>query len=150
MLLGIGLLRAVVLPHIYTCPESANCSGSFDPDRGDTRQLLQTFTIYWIKVGLIVSSVRSSEARLLPSLVHSHALRELGQEFDLCLGAIRGSIYDTALLLVKKNNHILSVFVFALLGISTAITLIVGLSISAAPGTQCVMFTYNATIAVPR
>jgi hypothetical protein len=149
MLLGIGLLRGVIFPHIYTCPESAKCSWSFDPEQGNTRQLLQTFTIYWLRVGLIVSSVgllklTSYQAWFI--LMHQgNSVKNL----DLSLGAIRGIIYDAALLLVKKNNHILSVFVFALLGISAALTLIVGLSIDTAPGVQTIMFQYNATSQLP-
>jgi hypothetical protein len=149
MLLGIGLLKAVVLPHMYICPESATCPGSWHPDQGNSLQLLQTFTVYWNKVGFMVSSVGILKLTAYQAwyiLMHQgNSVKNL----DLNFGAIRGSIGDAISLLFKKNNRVLSIFVFALIGIGAAINLIAALSTDMGPTTQSVMFEFNSTSQFP-
>lgn len=40
MLLGIALIQVIIFPKIRTCPPSATCPGSYDPNNGNSLQLL--------------------------------------------------------------------------------------------------------------
>lgn len=71
------------------------------------------------------------------------------KNLDLTLGAIRGSLNDAFFLLFRKNNRLLSVFVFTLLGIGAAISLVIGLSIEKVPTTLVLEFSYNVTVEMP-
>lgn len=149
MLLGIGLTQLAIFPRIYTCPPSATCSGSYDPNHGNAPQLLQSFMSYWLKGGVMLASVgilRLSAYQAWFVLMHEgNTVKDL----DSNLGAIRGSVTDAFFLLFRKNNRLLSFFVFAMLGIDTSISLIIGLSIQKQNGTKDLEFTYNATSSFP-
>ncbi|XP_006453764.1 hypothetical protein AGABI2DRAFT_113535 [Agaricus bisporus var. bisporus H97] len=149
MLLGIGLTQVIIFPRIHTCPSSATCENSYDPNNGNSLQLLQSFMSYWLKAGLMIASVGILKLAAYQAwfiLMHEgNTVKDL----DLNLGAIRGSVTDAFFLLFRKHNRLLSIFVFALLGVDTAISLIIGLSIDKQSGTKVVDFTYNATSRFP-
>ncbi|KAF9445745.1 hypothetical protein P691DRAFT_252801 [Macrolepiota fuliginosa MF-IS2] len=149
MLLGIGVVHAAILPKIHTCPISATCEGSYDPNTGNSLQLLQAFMSYWLKAGVTMASVgilKLSAYQAWFVLMHSgNTLKNL----DLNLGAIRGSVNDAGHLLFQKNNRVLSLFVFALLGVGAAISLVTGLSIEKEIGSRVVTFQFNGTSQFP-
>lgn len=149
MLFGIALTGAVILPRIHTCPTSASCPRSYDPNTTNALQLLQAFMSYWLKAGVMISSIGILK---LSSYQAWFILMHQGNTFknlDLTLGAIRGSLNDACFLLFRKNNHLLSVFVFTMLGIGAAISLVTGLSIEKEPTTLALTFSYNATVEMP-
>jgi hypothetical protein len=104
---------------------------------------------YLLKAGVMLASIgvlRLSAYQAWFILMHQgNTVKNL----DLNLGAIRGSVNDACLLLLKKNNRLLSLFVLALLGIDTAINLITGLSITKADTARYLSFQYNATAVFP-
>lgn len=149
MLFGIILTDTVVLPRIHTCPPSASCPKTYDPNTTNALQLLQAFMSYWLKAGVMVSSVgilRLSSYQAWFILMHQG---NTFKNLDLTVGAIKGSLNDACFLLFKKNNRLLSVFVFALLGVGTAISLVTGLSIEKEPSTLVLTFSYNVTVEMP-
>lgn len=149
MLLGIGVAQAIVLPKVHTCPASATCPGSYDPNNGNFLQLLQAFMSYWLKGGVMISSIgilKLAAYQAWFTLMHQgNTIKNL----DLHLGAIRGSVNDAFYLLFKKNNRLLAVFIFALLGIGAAISLVTGLSIEKDVTTQIVTFQFNGSSELP-
>jgi hypothetical protein len=104
---------------------------------------------YWLKAGVILAStgiLKLSSYQAWFILMHQgNTVRNL----DLHLGAIRGSVNDAFFLLLKKNNRLLSLFVLAVLGIDTAISLITGLSIAKAEGIRYLSFQFNGTAEFP-
>lgn len=149
MFLGIELSQAIILPRLHTCPISAACPGSYDFNTGNSLQLLQAFMGYWLKAGIMISSIgilKLSAYQAWFILMHEgNTVKNL----DLNLGAIRGSLNDATFLLFRRNNRLLSVFVFALLGIGAAISLTSSLSIDKEPQTQLATFFYNVTSELP-
>ncbi|KAF5352595.1 hypothetical protein D9756_006330 [Leucocoprinus leucothites] len=149
MILGIGLSHALILPHIHTCPVSATCPETYDPNTGNSLQLLQSFISYWLKAGVTISSIGilklSAYQAWFILMHHGNTVKNL----DLNLGAIRGSVTDACYLLFKKNNRLLSAFVFALLGIGAAISLVTGLSIDKDTEIKLVTFQFNSTSEFP-
>lgn len=149
MLFGIALTDVVILPRIHTCPPSASCPRSYDPNTGNALQLLQAFMSNWLKAGVMISSIGILK---LSSYQAWFILMHQGNTFknlDLALGAIRGSLNDASFLLFKKNNRLLSAFVFTLLGIGGAISLVIGLSIEREPTILALAFSYNTTVDTP-
>lgn len=149
MLFGIAISQAFVLPKIHTCPASATCPASYDPNAGNSLQLLQAFMSYWLKAGVTISSVGLLKLHAYQAwfiLVHQgNTVKNL----DLILGAIKGNVSDAGYLMLKKNNRLLSVLVFGLLGVGAAISLVTGLSIEKEGMTQLVTFRFNGTSELP-
>ncbi|KAJ3574272.1 hypothetical protein NP233_g1876 [Leucocoprinus birnbaumii] len=149
MILGIGLCHAIILPRIHTCPASADCDGSYDPNSGNSLPLLQAFISYWLKAGVTISSIgilKLSGYQAWFILMHQG---NTVHNLDLNLGAIRGSVNDACYLLFRKNNRLLSIFVFAMLGIGAAISLVNGFSIDKDIETKVFTFRYNSTSELP-
>jgi hypothetical protein len=125
------------------------CPGSYDPDSGNSLQLLQAFMSYWLKAGVTISSIgmlKLSAYQAWFILMHrGNTVKNL----DLALGAIRGSVNDAVFLLFQKNNRLLSIFVFALLGIGAAISLVTSLSIEKDIGSKMLTFRYNGSSDLP-
>ncbi|XP_006461649.1 hypothetical protein AGABI2DRAFT_178715 [Agaricus bisporus var. bisporus H97] len=148
MLFGIGLTQAVIFPKIYACPSSGTCDGSYDPN-DNALQLLQSFITYWLQAGLMLASVGLLRLNAYQAWFILMQEGNTVKDLDLNLGAIRGSVADAFFLLFRKNNRLLSLFVLALLGVNTAISLILGFSIVKQSGTKVVDITYNATSMFP-
>ncbi|KXN80927.1 hypothetical protein AN958_06584 [Leucoagaricus sp. SymC.cos] len=71
------------------------------------------------------------------------------KDLDLNLGAIRESVSDAFFILFRKNNRLLSLFVFALIGVGAATSLVIGLPIEKDTITKVVTFQYNSTSKIP-
>ena len=149
MILGIGLIQRVILPKIHTCPPSATCSTFWDPNRSNILNILQILMGYWLKLGLVVSSVGILKLSAFQSwfvlINHGNTIDNL----DLHLGAIKGSPLDAARLLLRKRNFMLSLLVLALISIDSGINLFVGLSISRTQGSRKTIFTYQGISRLP-
>ncbi|TFK32898.1 hypothetical protein BDQ12DRAFT_716160 [Crucibulum laeve] len=143
MLLGIGIVQVTLLPRIYTCPRDATCPNSFDPNNTNVLQLTQALMAYWLKAGIIITAFGLLKLSAYQSwfimMKHGNTIENL----DLNLGAIKGSVFDAARLLLRRGNSWLSLFVLVQIGISTAISLIVGFSIIRVDGIRTVTFIYR-------
>ncbi|KDR68866.1 hypothetical protein GALMADRAFT_1353280 [Galerina marginata CBS 339.88] len=149
MILGIGIVEGAILPKIHTCPPSATCSAFWDPNSSNILNLLQILMNYWLKLGLVLASFGLLKLSAFQSwfilMKHGNTIDNL----DLHLGAIKGSAFDAARLLLRKRNFILSLLVLALISIDSGINLFVGLSIIRTPGLRKTTFTYQGLSRLP-
>ena len=101
----------------------------FNPDN-DFLQVIRTVMQYWLQIGMIVFGVG------LVKLVAYQAwsgMRQRGNTIDnitLNVGVINGSAYNAGKLLFLKRNRFLGGFFLVHFAIITAISLVVGFSIS--------------------
>ncbi|KAF9459411.1 hypothetical protein BDZ94DRAFT_1239268 [Collybia nuda] len=149
MVLGIGFAQGVILPHIYTCPPSADCPMSFDMNSTNALALLQALMQYWLQAGMLVASMGLLKLSAYQAWFIMMRDGNTMDNLDLTLGAIRGSLLDAARLTFRKRNRLLSVFVLGQLGVTTAITLIIGLSITRDKGTRLLAFNYLGNTQFP-
>ncbi|KAH9481089.1 hypothetical protein JR316_0005608 [Psilocybe cubensis] len=57
---GIFVVRHVLLPRVYRCPDGAKCHDNLDP-RGHIIPRIQTLMQYWLKAGTFIASLGLSE-----------------------------------------------------------------------------------------
>jgi len=149
MLFGIIVVQFALLPRIYTCPTGASCSDSFDPNQSNVLQLLQTGMSWWLKIGLIISTMGLVKLSAYQSwfimMQQGNTIRNL----DLIVGAVKGSLIDTLHLLIRRGNLFLGILLLAQLGIDAGIGLFVGLSIIRSPGTRVVSFSFQSVSQLP-
>jgi len=148
MIVGIGIVQAGLLPRIYICPGGATCPNSYDP-KGNVLQLVQTLMQYWLQIGTTVASCGLVKLMAYQSWFVMKKQGNTIENLDLNIGAIKGSSLDAARLLLKRGNRSLSVFALGQVGISSAISLIVGLSIFRAGGYVSIDFYYPTTLTLP-
>ena len=148
MIVGIGIVQAALLPRIYTCPPGATCPNSYDP-KGNVLQLVQTLMQYWLQIGTTVASCGLVKLMAYQSWFVMKKQGNTIENLDLNIGAIKGSSFDAARLLLKRGNRSLSVFALGQVAISSAISLIVGLSIFRATGYVSIDFYYPTTLTLP-
>ena len=129
MVTGISIADIFIRYWVYICPDSARCPHSFNPDN-DFLQVIRTVMQYWLQIGMIVFGVG------LVKLVAYQAwsgMRQRGNTIDnitLNVGVINGSAYNAGKLLFLKRNRFLGGFFLVHFAIITAISLVVGFSIS--------------------
>ena len=143
MMIGILSAWIFIKKRVYLCPPGAACPGSFNPDNSflqDFRTAMQ----YWLHVGMLIFGVG------LMKLVAYQAwseMRQRGNTVDilgLSLGAVKGSASDAVfLLLLRRRNMSLGVFVLTHIVIITAISLVVGKSISTVTDTGSVELPFD-------
>ena len=148
MIVGIGIVQAALLPRIYPCPRGATCPNSYDP-KGNVLQLVQTLMQYWLQIGTTVASCGLVKLMAYQSWFVMKKQGNTIENLDLNIGAIKGSSFDAARLLLKRGNRSLSVFALGQVAISSAISLIVGLSIFRATGYVSIDFYYPTTLTLP-
>ena len=106
---------------------------------------------YWLHVGMLIFGVGLAK---LVSYQAWSAMRQRGNTIDtlgLNIGAVKGSASDAAnLLLLRRRNMSLGVFVLAHVAIITAISLVVGKSITTVTDTGSVelLFDYPMNISI--
>ena len=150
MMIGIISAWIFIKKRVYICPTGAACPGSFNPDNSflqDIRTVMQ----YWLHIGMLIFGVG-----LVKLVAHQSwsAMRQRGNTIDMLalnMGAMRGSASDAAsLLLLQRGNRSLGVFVLTHIAIITAISLVVGKSITTVTDTGSVelMFDYPMNISI--
>ena len=135
MIIGITSPWICIIKWVYTCPPDAFCNPGFiDPNNGFLQDI-RTFIQYWLYVGMHVFGVGLVKIVAYQSW---SAMRQRGNTIDILdlnIGALKGSAYDAAtLLLLRERNRSLGVFVLTHLAIIAAISLVVGKSITTVTG----------------
>ena len=148
MTIGIVSAWIVIKKWVYSCPPGARCPSSFNPDNSflqDIRTVMQ----YWLHAGMLIAGVGLVK---LVGYQSWSVMRQRGNTIDILdlnIGALKGSAYDAAnLLLLGRRNRLLGVFVLIHVAIIAAISLIVGKSISIVTDTGSVelLFDYPMSI----
>ena len=150
MMIGIVGAWIFIKKRVYLCPAGATCPGAFNPDNSflqDIRTVMQ----YWLHVGMLIVGVG------LVKLVAYQAwstMRQQGNTIDtlsLNIGAINGSASNAAnLLFLRRRNRSPGLFVLIHVAIITAISLVVGKSITTVTDTGSVdlLFDYPMNISI--
>ena len=150
MIIGIIGAWIFIKERVYICPAGATCPGSFNPDNSflqDIRTVMQ----YWLHVGMLIFGV--GLVRLVAYQAWS-AMQQRGNTIDILdlnVGVVNGSAFAAAnLLLLRKRNRSLGVFVLAHVAIISAISLVVGKSITTVTDTGSVelLFDYPMNISI--
>ena len=143
MMIGIVSAWIFIKKRVYFCPVGAACPGSSNPDNSflqDIRTVMQ----YWLHIGMLIFGV--GLVKLVAYQAWS-AMRQRGSTIDvlgLNIGAVKGSVSDAAnLLLLRRQNRSLGVFVLTHVAIITAISLVVGKSIATVTDTGSVELLFN-------
>ena len=150
MMIGILSAWIFIKKRVYLCPAGAACPGSINPDNSflqDFRTVMQ----YWLHIGMLIFGVGLTK---LVAYQAWSAMRQRGNTIDILghsLGAVNGSASDAAfLLLLRWRNMSLGVFVLTHVAIITAISLVIGKSISTLTDTGSVElpFDYPTNISI--
>ena len=150
MMIGIISAWIFIKNRVYVCPPSATCPGSFNPDNSflqDIRTVMQ----YWLHVGMLIFGV--GLVKLVAYQAWS-AMQQRGNTIDLLdlnIGVVKGSASDAAnLLLLRRQNRSLGMFVLTHVAIISAISFVVGKSITTVTDTGRVelLFDYPMNINV--
>lgn len=149
MVIGIGIVEAVLFPKIHTCPSDALCPGSFNPNATNVLQLLQSLMSYWLQAGMIIAGIGLLKLSAFQSWFIMMERGNTIHNLDLNLGAIKGSLLDACQLLLRKGNRVLSFLVLMNIGISAAVSLIVGLSIARTGGEKSLTFSFASISRFP-
>ncbi|KAF8996752.1 hypothetical protein BDQ17DRAFT_1429549 [Cyathus striatus] len=149
MVLGIGIVQGALLPRIHACPSGASCPESFDINGTNVLPLLQSLMQYWLKIGVLIAAYGLLRLSAYQSWFIMMQNGNTIKNFDLNLGAIKGSFIDAIRLLLKRGNRWLSLFVLAQLAVNSAITLLVGLSVIRNVGELEIAFVYNSITHFP-
>ena len=142
MFAGVGIAQAEILPRIHTCLPDATCQGSFDLNKGNVLQFLQVVMTYCIRAGMLVAGIGLT--RLYSYQAWLILMRDGNsiQNLDYNLGALKGSLLDACRLILRKGNRGLSALLFGLLLVDTAVSLVIGFSISRDTRDSPITFTY--------
>ena len=150
MMIGITGAWIFIKKRVYLCPAGAACPGSFNPDN-TFLQDIRTVMQYWLHVGMLIVGVG------LVKLVAYQAwseMRQRGNTIDvlgLNIGTVNGSALNAVnLLFFRRRNRSLGMFVLTHVAIITAISLVVGKSISTVTDTGGVelLFDYPMNISI--
>ena len=148
MMIGIISAWIFIKKRVYVCPPSAECPGSINPDNSflqDIRTVMQ----YWLHVGMLIFGV--GLVKLVAYQAWS-AMRQRGNTIDILslnIGVVNGSAYAAAnLLLHRRRNRSLGVFVLTHVAIISAISFVVGKSITTVTdaGSVDLLFDYPMNI----
>ena len=128
----IGIIGAwyYINKWVYVCPAGAACPNSINPDNGFL-QSIRTVMQYWLHVGMLIFGV--GLVKLVAYQAWS-AMQQRGNTIDILglnIGVVNGSAFAAAkLLLLRRRNRSLCVFMLTHVAIITAIPLIVGRSLT--------------------
>ena len=143
MMIGIMGVWIFIIKWVYSCPPGARCPGSFNPDN-NFLQDIRTVMQYWLHFGMLIVGVGLVK---LVAYQSWSAMRQRGNTIDtldLNIGALKGSASDAAnLLLLRRRNRSLGVFVLIHVAIIAAISLVVGKSITTVTDTGSVELLFN-------
>ena len=151
MMIGIIGAWIFIKKRVYVCPPGATCPGSINPDNSflqDIRTVMQ----YWLHIGMLLFGV--GLVRLVAYQAWS-AMQQRGSTIDILglnIGVVKGSASDAAnLLLLRRRNRSLGVFVLTHVAIISAISFVVGKSITTVTDTGRVelLFDYPMNISIP-
>ena len=153
MMTGILSAWFFIKKRVYLCPPGAACPGSFNPDNSflqDFRTVIQ----YWVHVGMLIFGVGLMK---LVGYQAWSAMQQRGNTIDILghnLGAVKGSASDAAfLLLLRRRDMSLGVFVLTHVAIIIAISLVIGKSISTVlitdTGSVELSFDYPMNVTIP-
>jgi hypothetical protein len=148
MMIGIISAWIFIKNRVYVCPPGAACPGSINPDNSflqDIRTVMQ----YWLHAGMLIFGV--GLVRLVAYQAWS-AMQQRGNTIDILglnIGVINGNASAAAnLLLLRRRNRSLGMFVLTHVAIISAISFVVGKSITTVTDTGRVelLFDYPMNI----
>ena len=148
MMIGIISAWIFIKERVYVCPLGAACPGSINPDN-TFLQDIRTVMQYWLHVGMLTFGV--GLVKLVAYQAWS-AMRQRGNTIDILglnIGVVNGSAYAAAnLLLHRRRNRSLGVFVLTHVAIISAISFVVGKSINRVTdaGSVDLLFNYPMNI----
>ncbi|KAM6491446.1 hypothetical protein JOM56_013220 [Amanita muscaria] len=162
MLSGIIIVYIFLLPRIYICPGGATCRESFNP-QSNVLQLLITLMQYWLEIGTIVTGCGFVKLVAFQSWLAMKRKGNTLETIDIHISAITGSASDALrimkilswppsnLLHTTKENWSLGLFTLSQIGITAAISLFVGFSVSTVrqTGSVHIEFGYQKNFILP-
>ncbi|KAF9522292.1 hypothetical protein CPB83DRAFT_899768 [Crepidotus variabilis] len=149
MIAGIGIAQGIILPRIYACPPNASCPISSDINKTNALTLLQTLMQYWLQAGTLIASMGLLKLSAYQAWFVLMRDGNTMDSLDLSLGAIRGSFIDAGRLVFRRRDRWVGAYILGQLGVVTAISLIIGLSITRDQITRALVFTYSGNTEFP-